>query len=220
MPIFKVENATASTGGVFLLPFPAVDWFSWAILGAVAEMANEWNWVGSSQEEIDYALRESRRMLEDFKVLNFNPFPVGLILPFGSDTPPAGYLLCDGSSYAAADYPELFAVIGYSFGGSADDFNVPDFVDRVAVGSGGDFSLGNAGGEQDHTLTEDEIPSHSHTIPSTATTLAVEPGEVTVLTPIPIISSFTGDTGGGGGHNNMQPFLATAYVIYAGRNNA
>jgi len=217
MPIFKVENSTASTGGVFLLPYPSVDWFSWAILGAVSEMTKRENWVGSSNEEIDYAWRESNRMLEGFKVLAFNPFPIGLILPFGSDTPPEGYLLCDGDTIAIADYPELFSVVGHSFGGSGDDFFVPDLRGKTVISFSGGFPFLSSGGETDHTLTESEIPSHSHTIPLTATTLAVEPGEVTVTTPVPFFTSNTGDTGGDGEHNNMQPFLSLAYIIYAGR---
>lgn len=217
MPIFRVENATASTGGVFLLPYPAVDWFSWAILGAVAEMTNPDNWVGSSQEEIDYAVRESNKMVEDFKLLPFNPFPVGMIFPFGDDTPPPAFLVCDGSTQSAAAYPELFAAIGYNFGGFGDDFNLPNLLNRVPVGSGADFSLGNTGGEQTHTLSEAEMPVHSHTIPYTITTLVLEPGEVTALTPIPLLTQNTGNAGGGGAHNNMQPYQALNYVIYAGR---
>lgn len=217
MPTFRVENATASTGGVFLLPFPAVDWFSWAILGAVTEMTEPANWVGSSEEEIDYAVREARRMLANFKVLGFNPFPVGLVLPFAGDTPPDAYLLCDGGDYATADYPELFSVVGYSFGGASDRFNVPSLGSRSVVGSGGGFSFGSSGGEASHTLDASEIPSHAHTIPLTATTLAVEPGEVTVLTPVPFFTQNTGDTGGGSSHNNMPPYLTLSYCIYAGR---
>lgn len=217
MPIFRVENATASTGGVFLLPYPSVDWFSWAILGAVAEMTNPENWVGSSQEEIDYAVRESNRMVEDFKLLPFNPFPVGMIFPYGDNTAPPGFIACDGGTLSASVYPELFAAIGYNFGGSGDDFNVPNLLNRVALGSGADFSLGNTGGEQTHTLSEAEMPVHSHTIPYTITTLVLEPGEVTALTPIPLLSANTGNAGGGGAHNNLQPYQALNYVIYAGR---
>lgn len=220
MPIFRVENAAASTGGVFLLPYPSVDWFSWAILGAVAEMTNRDNWVGSSTEEIDYAVRESNRMLEGFKVLPFNPFPVGLMLPFARDTPPAGYLICDGASYLGADYPELFEVVGYNFGGSGETFNVPDMRSRVAVGTSGSFALGSSGGEQRHLLSIAEIPSHSHSIGYTITTPVLEPGEIPALTPVPIVPNETGYAGGGLDHNNMQPYLAAAYVIYAGRKNA
>lgn len=37
-----------------------------------------------------------------------------------------GWLLCDGTSYSTTDYPDLFAVIGYTFGGSNSQFNVPN----------------------------------------------------------------------------------------------
>ena len=42
-------------------------------------------------------------------------------------TEKTGWLLCDGASYSTTDYPELFAVIGYTFGGSEDNFNVPNY---------------------------------------------------------------------------------------------
>ena len=38
-----------------------------------------------------------------------------------------GWLLCDGTSYSVSDYPNLFNVIGYTFGGSGDNFNVPNY---------------------------------------------------------------------------------------------
>lgn len=38
-----------------------------------------------------------------------------------------GWLLCDGASYSTTDYPDLFAVIGYTFGGSENNFNVPNY---------------------------------------------------------------------------------------------
>ena len=37
-----------------------------------------------------------------------------------------GWLLCDGTSYSVSNYPNLFNVIGYTFGGSEDNFNVPN----------------------------------------------------------------------------------------------
>lgn len=81
--------------------------------------------------------------------------PTGAILPFSSDTIPNGWLLCDGSSFSATSYPELFDVIGVTYGWD-DDRNpkLPDLRGRVAVGkkdatSADDTefsSLGNTGG--------------------------------------------------------------------------
>ena len=41
-----------------------------------------------------------------------------------------GWLLCDGTSYSTTDYPDLFTVIGYTFGGSNSQFNVPNCSDK------------------------------------------------------------------------------------------
>jgi len=54
----------------------------------------------------------------------------GEISAFGSATPPSGWLACDGASYLVASYAVLFAVIGYTFGGSGANFNVPDLRQR------------------------------------------------------------------------------------------
>lgn len=43
---------------------------------------------------------------------------------------PAGWLICDGSSYSTTDQARLFEVIGYTYGGSGSSFNVPNFLDK------------------------------------------------------------------------------------------
>lgn len=231
MPTFTTGSAPATVWGAFLLPVPLLAWFNDSVLSALAEMSIPSNWRTDDTDELRNALAYANEMQARYKLLAFNPFPVGMIMPFGGVVAPAGYLLCDGSTYSAIDYPELFAQIGYYYGGSADDFNVPNLINRVVVGSGDDFSIGDVGGESAVTLDVSEIPTHSHTdighahgIGATTTTLAFEPGEVPVLTPLPLIPAFTGtasanltNTGGGGSHNNLQPYLATIYVIYAGR---
>ena len=40
---------------------------------------------------------------------------------------PSGWLLCDGRSVPVASYPALFNVIGYIYGGSGSNFNLPDY---------------------------------------------------------------------------------------------
>jgi len=143
-----------------------------------------------------------------------NPM-IGMIFPLVTLDPPPNVLPCDGSTYLRADFPELFAVLDTPFIVDADHFTVPDLRGKTIIGAGGVYNNADTGGEESHTLDVSEMPSHSHTIPLTTTTLAVEPGEVTVLTPIPILTANTGDTGGGGAHNNMQPFFALNYGIVA-----
>lgn len=63
--------------------------------------------------------------------------PVGTILAYGGNSAalPPGWLLCDGASVTVKAYPELFAVIGRSFGGMNERvFNLPDFRGRFLRG--------------------------------------------------------------------------------------
>jgi hypothetical protein len=57
-------------------------------------------------------------------------FP-GMIVMYGGTVAPAGWLLCNGGSYSTTLFPALFAVIGYSYGGSGSSFNVPSLSGTV-----------------------------------------------------------------------------------------
>lgn len=62
--------------------------------------------------------------------------PVGTLVPAASGAHmPTGWLLCDGQTVASADYPDLYAVIGSTYGGDATNFDVPDYSDSVLVGT-------------------------------------------------------------------------------------
>jgi hypothetical protein len=61
--------------------------------------------------------------------------PVGSIMPFvSSSNAPIGWLLCDGQSVTTSLYSELFAVIGYTYGGSGANFRVPNYINRTLYG--------------------------------------------------------------------------------------
>lgn len=217
MPTYVLGSGVGDNYATLLLTMVDVDWFKQAVMGALYTMAESNNWRESGDVDVSFAVEETAKMLESYKFMNFNPFPIGMVMAFADYPNPDGFLICDGSEYDIVDYPELYAVIGTQYGGGGDTFAVPDLRDRSVFGSGVTFDHATSGGEIDHTLDVSEIPSHSHTIPMTATTLAVEPGEVTVLTPIPFFTQDTGSTGGGGAHNNMPPYLAMDWMIYAGR---
>jgi microcystin-dependent protein len=82
-----------------------------------------------------------------------------------------GWLNCDGRTLNVNDFYLLWRVIGYSFGGSGDTFLLPNAAGRVpgVVGRGFDtnnystiITLGGTPGEYVHTLSIDEMPSHTH----------------------------------------------------------
>jgi len=63
-------------------------------------------------------------------------FPVGGVVDYAGSVAPTGWLLCNGASVATATYPDLFAAIGYTWGGSGASFNVPNLNGRATVGVG------------------------------------------------------------------------------------
>ena len=94
--------------------------------------------------------------------------PTGAILIWSTSTAPSGYLLCDGAAVEQSTYPDLFAVVGttYGVGNGTTQFNVPDLRQKFIIGkaaSGTGSTFAGTGGAIDHTHTG---PSHTHTGPS------------------------------------------------------
>ena len=98
---------------------------------------------------------------------------VGEIFAWPHDVDPSGALYCDGSSYDTTAEAELFAVIGYTYGGSGNSFNVPDyrgmFHRGMDDGAGVDLDAGSrtdrgdgTTGDAVGTKQEDEFESHTH----------------------------------------------------------
>lgn len=148
---------------------------------------------------------------------------IGTIVPFGSNTVPENWLLCDGSAVSRTQYQDLFNIIGTTFGqgDGFTTFNLPDLRDRVPVGKDSndtDFgSLGNTGGEKEHTLTVEEMPSHSHMqfVGANSGSWGVRSDYNSDGNCMPYDQGNTGTTGGGEAHNILQPYIVTNYIIKA-----
>ena len=147
--------------------------------------------------------------------------PVGAIMPYGGNSDPAYWLICDGRTVSRTAYAELFAVIGttYGTGDGSTTFNIPDLRGRVTVGHNTTYGLGASGGEATHTLSVNEMPSHTHSVGAgrglvnanqvgTACTAASGTSLGFAYT-----SEIADTTGGSQSHNNMQPYLVTNYII-------
>ncbi|QKN87721.1 tail fiber [Microbacterium phage Ixel] len=126
-----------------------------------------------------------------------------------------GWLMCWGQSLLRVDYPSLFAAIGTTYGAAdSTHFNIPNGKGRVLVGLDSGVTEFNAinksGGATTHTLTEAQIPSHTHgqrvTAGSGGPAIRLDwSGDGNGLIYDQGIA--TGAAGGGGAHNNLQPYL-------------
>lgn len=109
-------------------------------------------------------------------------FPAGMVVASAGVVPPDGWLICAGQEVLKADFPELYAAIGDSFGAGSDPsfFRLPDLRGRVIAGpdaQGGmaadrltepggmnGTEVGSTGGEQTVSLTSDQLPPHTHSV--------------------------------------------------------
>ncbi|WP_103598320.1 phage tail protein [Campylobacter concisus] len=95
--------------------------------------------------------------------------PIGAYLSYPSQkTIPAGFLIADGRSLKKSEYTELFDVIGYTYGGSGDNFNLPNFADgKFMRGIGGNAAaLGTAQGDAIRNITGSLPPYDAGALPT------------------------------------------------------
>mgnify|MGYP003110937708 FL=1 len=154
----------------------------------------------------------------------------GGIISFANTSIPSGFLLCDGSAVSRSTYSDLFSAISttYGTGDGASTFNLPDLRGRVLAGKddmGGSAAnrltssgavngtgLGNSGGGESHTLTTAQLASHSHRYGHTNASASTGSGGNRDALPNALPYN-TEATGGGQGHNNVQPTIIINYGI-------
>jgi microcystin-dependent protein len=137
--------------------------------------------------------------------------PAGTVLDHAGTVAPAGYLLCDGASYSTTGVTAaLFSVIGYTYGGSGANFNVPDMRGRVGAGNDAvanrlnNGNIGSIAGNATQSLTIGvaNLPAHTH-----SGTTASENATHTHTYNAPTQQGFQSGTSGG---NMMSTTTATA----------
>lgn len=142
--------------------------------------------------------------------------------------PPRGWALCNGQLLPINQNQGLFSLLGTTYGGDGRvNFGLPDLRGRVPIHVGSGHTLGEKAGEQAHTLTSAEMPTHTHTlnasgvsatatIPTTAHHIATAPGFEAYRPASSLVAMGNGtvtNTGGSQAHLNMQPFLTLSFCI-------
>jgi microcystin-dependent protein len=141
---------------------------------------------------------------------------------FSFNFAPKGWALCDGQLLPINQNQALFSLLGTTYGGNGQTtFGLPNLQGRVPIHMGNGHTLGESGGEQAHTLSISEIPTHVHVANGSSldgdqpiptgnllagtATAQLYTGTVSNLTSL--FPGTIGNVGGSQAHLNMQPFL-------------
>lgn len=140
-----------------------------------------------------------------------------------------GWALCDGQILPINQNQSLFSILGTIYGGDGEtSFALPDLRGRAPIhvgnNGGADYQQGAKGGQEQHVLTQSEMPAHSHPVNgSTADADSGSPaGRVFAYAEeetyaqdrsATFSSKAVANTGNSSAHNNMQPYLTVNFQI-------
>ncbi len=142
---------------------------------------------------------------------------IGEIIPLAGGNVPEQCLACDGREVPIAAFPALYSRIGLAYGSaSAGNFKLPDLRGRCAIGLSSARAIGAAGGEETHVLTQSELPAHTHSTNEVNSRTSFPAGSGGGESWTDTGAEDSSSVGSDQPHNNMPPFVALNYVIFAG----
>lgn len=160
-----------------------------------------------------------------------DPF-VAEIRIFGFNFAPRGWATCNGQLLPISQNTALFSLLGTTYGGNGQtNFALPNLQGSFVIGPGQGpglslRSLGEVGGEANHTLLATEMPAHSHGLMATSSATSGSPagnalanvatGAAAYRTPGVTAAMATDALPAAGGsqpHNNRQPYLGMMFCI-------
>lgn len=144
---------------------------------------------------------------------------------------PKGYAFCNGQLLSIQQNAALFSLLGTYYGGNGvNNFALPNLQSRVPVHFGqglglSSYTMGQVGGEENHTLTSSEMPTHQHALMvGTAAANTPKPSasllstaDLKMFAPASNLTTLhpasVGQAGGNLPHSNQQPYLVMNFVI-------
>ncbi len=152
---------------------------------------------------------------------------VGEIRLFAGTFAPAGWMLCDGQLLPISENETLFNLIGTTYGGDGQStFGLPDLRGRVPVHFGNGFVQAETGGVESVSITQNQIPAHTHAFlasadPASSPNPAAHVMAETVSTTpyfagppaVALAAQSVTSIGGSQPHDNLQPFQCIHYII-------
>jgi microcystin-dependent protein len=165
----------------------------------------------NQQEEIDMGTP----FLSEIKICAFN-------------FAPQGWAFCNGQLLPISQNQALFSLLGTTYGGNGQTtFALPNLQGRAPIHTGSGHTLGEVAGQYNHTLTQAEMPAHSHffnattgssttNTPSNAVGLSTSSGSSLYGPPQNLVTMDPGalaSVGGGQPHSNQSPYLVLNFCI-------
>jgi microcystin-dependent protein len=155
----------------------------------------------------------SEPFLSEIKLVSFN-------------FPPKGWAFCNGQLLPINQNQALFALLGTTYGGDGRvNFALPNLQGRVPMHTGSGHTIGETGGEQNHTLNVAELPSHTHS-PVGTNNAPDKPSPVNntwanaagnnayaASSNASMNPTAVANAGSSQAHQNMQPYLTLNFII-------
>lgn len=196
------------------------------LLSGLHVLRMRWLWESPLQPIPDSLYDLIIEFIEEAEAQLMSNFAVGNVFASVALLTEPNVLLLFGQTIAQSDYPELTAVVPASWL-VGSDIQLPNMLDTSIHGATSLPNLGTIMGENDVTLTESQIPSHTHiqnphthsevipvVTPSAGGTI---PAIADLTVPTPSITGATvatnQNTGGGQSHNNVPQSLQVAWYI-------
>jgi microcystin-dependent protein len=155
---------------------------------------------------------------------------IGEIRMFAGNFAPVGWAFCQGQLLPISEYDTLFNLIGTTYGGDGQStFALPNLASRVPMhtgaSAGSNYVIGQLAGEEQVTLTVNQIPAHSH-VPQANSGAGSQTSPANNVwagsTSLPysgnaptagMAPQAIGLDGGSQPHDNMIPFVAINFII-------